>query len=112
MNPRVSPLDPLIDLRMLALFSSLQLGASALFLQGLAFHAAVLLVACALLRCCCAWRRRRAGSAEEPDDFASDLEQRRDDALRALEVIEADLAKERAGCFGRPRRRNDNGPWG
>jgi len=110
LDPRVSPLDPLVDLRVLALFSSLRFGASTIFLEGLLFDVALVSVACLLLRCCMVaygWRR----SAAESSESASILEKKRDEALQALERIEADLARERAGCCTQAKSTSKEGSW-
>merc|ERR1712232_1330164 len=52
LDPRVSPLDPLIDLRVLALYSSLRFGASTIFLEGLLIDTALVFAVSVLLRCC------------------------------------------------------------
>lgn len=111
MDPRVSPLDPLVDLRVLALFSSMRFGASIVFMEGLIFEVGLVLAACVLIRCCmvaCGYRR----SAAEGTDLASTLERKRDEALQALEQIEADLELERGRCFGQAKCRDRNNTWG
>jgi len=57
-DPRLSPVDPTIDARVLALYSAMRFGASALFAGGAAIDVAAILVA--LLFACVAFR---AGSA-------------------------------------------------
>mmetsp|Transcript_32835 Transcript_32835/g.83072 ORF Transcript_32835/g.83072 Transcript_32835/m.83072 type:complete len:339 (-) Transcript_32835:127-1143(-) len=110
MDPRVSPLDPLVDLRVLALYSAMRFGASALFLEGLIFDIIIILVACVVLRCCMvAYAHRRSDA--EGSDLASVLEKKRDHALEALQQIEAELARERGGCAAHFRSKGDDGSW-
>lgn len=97
-NPRVSPVDPLVDMRILALYSAIGFGGDAFFIWGLVFDflgAFIPLVAVGLAI------RKYSNSGRESfkqvpgdDESADMLLQRREEVMRSVQEIEDELAKQ------------------
>lgn len=98
-DPRISPVDPLVDPRVLSLYAAVRFGTSSLFNAGLFIDVGGTLALLALASCClwclCRWHR---ATGVEPAYAA--LLDRRNEALRTLQLIESELALRKPSTKG------------
>jgi len=92
-NLRASPVNPLVDTRVLVLFSAMQFGGSILVMGGFFIDLVVTLLFACILGCCLRQLLcRRRGQQENSTVF---LQKRREEALKALAAIDDELELKR-----------------